>query len=71
MRKDSKNDNKIIHAKWIRCKYVERRASGIIITYYQGGIKCSHCKSIFKEDMLGSKRYCPDCGAKMIKGKNK
>ena len=42
----------VVHGKWIDNKY--------------GCLACSNCKTLL-EMFVGSKNYCPNCGAKMDK----
>lgn len=56
---------KVNHGEWTECDWVIYDGHSECVHYPKAALCCSKCKHTFKKELLWTKNYCPNCGAKM------
>ena len=54
--------------QWKECDWVFYDGYGECIHIPKGAFVCTSCRRALKKQFLQIKNYCPNCGAKMLKG---
>ena len=60
------NVAQVVFARWEEADWREYDAQSCeTICYPKAALACTNCRCAFKKDALWSRKYCPNCGARM------
>ena len=60
----------IKYGEWKEVDLVDYDGHDECVRYPKQGLKCTNCFNVFKKELLWKRNYCPNCGARMIEGKD-